>query len=397
MYHPLFSCGTTRGGTTFFTRVLSVNESIKVASDPYLPIFRSLRTAIMRKKINSDFDPDQPLDDYYFSSEKIRMMKAIQTSDLDLPITKEELDTIRTQLSARMNLAAKELLPFLPALNGSTYFKLFQNGLRLLEKAYDISSAKWVGFNDNWIIEFFPLLARAFPKAKFIVIVRDPRAAMASSIALRNRDPQLVPLMYSFAHCWRKHAAFAIMLMQNPLFKSRLFVFRYEDLATDPENIVKKLCQFLKIEYDGSMLNTEKFRPIIGDKWNTYSNFNFSKSGIYMDSVARWKNYLEKGTIEFIEFVCEPEMKLFGYDTVDYKGGLPSSDIMRFLLKDDKVAQGWRCKHESWDIEHSYELFRKQACKIEKELLTPIMIENNFLFKEVLEAILAGVLPTKYY
>lgn len=397
MSNPLFSTGTTKGGTTFFTRILSINRDIKVSSDPFLPLFRSLRTEIMRQKISPNFNGDQPLDDYYFSEEKIKCMKTIQTSELNLIVSAEELAFLKTQLSARMDLAAKELLPFLAILNGDTYFDLFQNGLKLLEKAYDSPDAGWTGFNDNWIIEFFPLLARAFTKAKFIVIVRDPRAAMASSMNLRKKEPLLVPLMYSFAHCWRKHIAFATMLMKNPLLEERLFVFRYEDLASEPERIIKKLCQFLKVEYDVLMLDTERFRPISGDKWVTYSNFDFSKSGIYTDSVDRWKKYLDKGTIEFIEFICEPEMKLLGYKTQEYKEGLPSSEVMRFMLNDDKVAQGWRGNHKSWDVEHAYELFRKQTLKINKELLTTVIIEKNFLFEAVYDAILSGILPKQYY
>lgn len=390
MSKPLFSFGTSRGGTTFFARILSVNRAIKIASDPFLPIFRSLRTTIIRQKIDPEFNGDLPLDDYYFSKRKIEMMKAIQGSDLSLPLPAKESDILCSQLLARMDLAAKELVPLFSGFRGNTYFDLFQNGLKLLEKAYNSSDGAWTGFNDNWVIEFLPLLMRSFPMAKFIIIIRDPRAAMASSMNLRKKDPSLVPLMYSFAHHWRKHVAFAIMLMNNSLLKERLFVFRYEDLVREPEKKIRELCEFLEVEYDEAMLDTDKFRPLSGDQWKVYSNFKVPETGIYTDRIEGWREFLAKGTLEFIEFICDPEMSYFGYQPEEYRGEFPSTEILNFLIKDDKIAQGWRGEHESWDIEYAYELFRKQVLKNDKESLATAVIEKDFLFEAVYKALVSG-------
>jgi hypothetical protein len=387
MSSALFSTGTARGGTTFFARILSVNKEVKVTNDPFLPVFRSLRTEILRRKIDPEFNAALPLDDYYFSENKLLMMKAIQNTDLDLIFPEEQRSTLQAQLISRVPLGAKELLPFIDELKGDTYLELFQDGLRLLEKAHKASEAAWCGFNDNWIIEFFPLLAKSFPDAKFFVIIRDPRGTMASSLKLREKEPEMVPLMYSFAHHWRKHVAFARMLIKHPMMKGRLFIVRYEDLVNEPEKMVNRLCEFLNVKFDMAMLDTEKFRPFRGDKWTPWSNFKVPEKGIYTDAVMSWKKYLNKGTIEFIEFICDPEMRLFNYTPEVYGGGLPSVEVMRFLKDDDKIAVGWRGTHMNWDIEHGYELFRKQALKIGKELLTPGMIEKNFLFESVYDEI----------
>jgi len=48
---------------------------------------------------------------------------------------------------------------------------------------------KWVGMKEVWIIEFLTPLARAYPEARFIVIMRDPRAVIASMQALARSDP----------------------------------------------------------------------------------------------------------------------------------------------------------------------------------------------------------------
>lgn len=383
MSNALFSTGTARSGTTLFARILSVNKQIKLTNDPFLPIFRSFRTELIRQTIEPEFDALLPLEDYYFSEKKINRMKIIQNGDLNLSFPKNQKIALDAQLKARVPLGAKELSPFIGQLQGDTYCNLFQNGLNLIEKAHNAEDTKWCGFNDNWIVEFFPLLAKAFPDAYFIVIIRDPRGTMASSMKLREKEPDLVPLMYSFAHHWRKHVAFSRMLRVNPVMKDRVAIIRYEDLVNDPENLVGKLCQDLGVDFELSMLDTEKFRPFRGDKWTPWSNFNVPEKGIYIDATTSWRKYLSKGVIEFIEFICDPEMRLVGYDPEVYDGGLPSGEVMRFLLEDDKISTGWRGGHESWDNEHAYELFRKQALKLDKELLSTEMLEKFFLFEDV--------------
>jgi hypothetical protein len=59
---------------------------------------------------------------------------------------------------------------------------------------------------------------------------------------------------------------------------------------------------------------------------------------------------------------------------------------MQFLLDDDKLAQGWRGEHESWDKELGYELFRKQMLKSNKSQLTEEMVARYFLFGKVFDA-----------
>lgn len=383
MTKAIFSTGTARSGTTFFARILSVNDQIKITNDPFLPIFRSLRTEILRQTVAPDFNATMPLDDYYFSEAKISMMKAIQGGDLNLEFPEEQRVTLDAQLKARVPLGAKELEPFIGELQGNTYSELFQSGLQLLEKAHKVKNIDWCGFNDNWVIEFFPLLAKAFPDAHFIVILRDPRATIASSMQLRAKEPEMVPLMYSFAHHWRKHVAFSRMLLSHPMLKDRLSIIRYEDLVINPEGVVGELCRKLDVHFDASMLDTEKFRPFRGDKWTPWSNFKVPEKGIYTDSTTSWRKNLSSGSIEFIEFICDPEMRLVGYSPEVYKGGLPSGEVMRFLEEDDKIAIGWRGVHAGWDVEHGYELFRKQAVKIEQRLLSNEVIEKYFLFPSV--------------
>ena len=98
-YHePLFVTGPVRSGSTLLARLLSTNEEVMVASDPYLPLFRSLRNAIVRHKASPDlarnFDPDAALQDYYFTSDRIAVMDTVLAATLDIPFDESEWDTL---------------------------------------------------------------------------------------------------------------------------------------------------------------------------------------------------------------------------------------------------------------------------------------------------------------
>jgi hypothetical protein len=386
MARPLFSFGTSRGGTTFFTRILSVNSGVKMASDPCMPIFREFRNEVVRQKLDAAFDAEKPLDDYYYTEAKQKAFKTIQAADLQFPFPQDRLEELRSRSAGRMSLASKELVPLVNEICGKSFYELFKSCLTIMGKAYEAKGDSWCGSHDNWVIEFLPHLARAFPAARFLVVIRDPRGAMASSMKIRETEPLAVPLMYSFAHHWRKHASFAWRLRDDPMLKGRIFVFRYEDLVSDPRSKVSEICRFLEVAFEPAMLKPENFRPVSGAGWSVYSSFDVPKNTIYTDSIDSWKRHLDRGTVEFIEFVCDPEMRLYGYEPVEYGGGLPSGDVMRFFLSDDRMAKGWRGDHESWDREHSHELFRKQCMRIPKELLSRDVIERYFLFEEVCDA-----------
>lgn len=389
MSKPLYCTGTVRGGTTFFGRLLSANAQVKVASDPFLPLFRELRTEIARAAVAPDFDRNSLLDDYYFSNDKLRLLKAVQAADLDLPFPQSGLVGLIEEVSDRMALGANECLPFAGSLKGDTFRELFKEGHRIIEETYSAADISWCGFKENWIIEFLPLLARAFADARFIVIVRDPRGVMASVLKQGDKDPHLVPLRYSLLRHWRKHAAFAIRHQNDCLFENRLFILRYEDMARDPENTTKSVCAFLDVPYDPNMLDTTRYRGVTEEKWTSWSLFDVPEQGIYTKSVDLWKKYLSSEMVEFVEFICDPEMRLFDYRPTAYEAPLPSDAVMEILVEDDKTCLGWRGDHLPWQQEHAHELFRKQMLRFSPDATTPEMIEFFFLFKEVFDEVRA--------
>src|SRR3989442_16028127 len=112
-WRPLFVTSLARSGSTMLSLMLSVNEEIMVASDPYLPLFRSLRNATVRHSANSEllksFDPASPMHDYYFAGDEISIMDTIQSADLNIPFDQQEGPALLEASRARAQYASPDL------------------------------------------------------------------------------------------------------------------------------------------------------------------------------------------------------------------------------------------------------------------------------------------------
>lgn len=388
MNRRLFTSGTARGGTNLLAQALSVNENITLASDPYLPLFKQLRNAILINsqdpEIVANLRPEAPIDDYYFSRTKLRMMERIQAADLDVPYDEEERSRLIDALTKRTALSSADLLPYLSLLSGQTFTEVFTNALDIIKKARNVHDDSWIGFNENWVLEFFPLMARAFPNSNFIIILRDPRAAIGS--AMRDNDPLKIPHVLSFARAWRKYVALSIHFTRDPLFDNRLFVLTYEELVRAPQKCLEEIVTFLGVPFDSAMLDADNFRDPSGGKWVPNSHYDTPPSGIFSSSVDAWTKYLSPEIVETVEFVCDPDMETVGYaPTVYQSGGYPGAGCLQFISTDSDECLGWRT--DFGDMEHDVgsELLRKTMLGSSGTRFDGDLIQRCFLYREVYE------------
>ena len=386
MTRPLFSAGTARGGTNLLTYLLSANPQVSMAADPYLPLFRSLRNAIIRHRAHPDvqqtFDPASPIGDYYFSPEQIGVMDCLQASDLDLPVSQAERPALLEALRQRTGLTCPYLVSGLEALGGGTYEELFRSALALLETARQAQGRAWGGFNENWAVEFFSPLARAFPDARFLIMLRDPRAAISSNRRVSN--PSLIAHAPSFARHWRKCAAFALYFQAHPLFAGRLHVLTYEQLVNEPERTARALCEFLEIDYDPAMLQTSRYVDLAtGETWRGNSNYAVTTSGIDPTRIDRWRQFLPDDAAKTIEWICDPDLRLFGYQAA-HDSAAADPAVLAFLRAEHEASRNWRTDGRDPERDFAQELFRQSVLAADRPA-DPDAIRRTCLFPEVYE------------
>jgi len=386
--YPLFVTGTARSGTTLLSYMLNAHPNMMLAIDPFLPLFRSFRNAVIRESgdahLRAVFDPASALSDYYFDDDRLRMLEAIQTSDLDIRFDQSEWDVFYSASLSRIQIECGDLAPHLKRLRCADYRQMFDRALEILAQARNVTTRPWVGFKEVWIIEFFAPLARAYPQARFIVIQRDPRAVLASLLALARRDVSQKAHVLSYLRHWRKYAAFVLHYRNHPLLINRMHILKYEDLVSEPERSAQQLCGFLDIPFEPAMLDSGNYVDYTtGKTWEGNSSFEEALKGISAAPLEQWQDELETSVVKTVEFICGPEMTLEDYQPITAPIGCPGdADVLEYLMRDNLEACSWRSDFGNLQLDYGFELFRRALLEARGDK-DPNLVRRSFLFEEV--------------
>lgn len=372
----LFTSGTARGGTNFRTLMLNSHPQIQMSLDPFIPLFRVYRDSLLKASGSGLLASSGVLDDYYFSNTKRQIMKALQNADPDIPFDMSQWEPLKIAIASRMKLASVNLIPHLDKLPAPTFRETFYNTMQVIAASSDKGAELvWAGFNDNWAMEFFPLIAQLIPEAKFMLHLRDPRAVVYSS-EFAEPDPAKRPTVISFARHLRKYAAFAAVLPNNPHLQQRLIVTRYESFIQNPEVEVRRMTDFLGVEYHPQMIDIGRFRKADGKTWP-------SDWAIYRTSDNIWRKEMPRDMAELTEFICDPDMRLHGYQPEIYDStvGL-SRETFEYAVRNTRECLGWRTDFPEIEQTIGCEYYRKQMLMTESQYSIE-EIERCFLFPEV--------------
>ncbi len=158
-----------------------------------------------------------------------------------------------------------------------------------------------------------------FPEARFIHLVRDPRAVASSlkhcSWATSN--------VYAAARLWRESAG---RLVDRP----DAVGVSYEEFVQDPDAMLQRISEFLGLRFDPSLMAVQSgFAGIKTDAGAAQAGGPVSAAG-----VDKWRKRLSKPDrdLAVIQHVCGDEMARRGYEL------LPAKRDLTFRLR---LAHGW--------------------------------------------------------
>ena len=138
-YSPLFMTNTARSGSNLIGQMLTANAAVNVASEPFLELFRSIRNSFIRVGASPDlhrsFDPDSPVQDYYFTDERIGLMDVVQQGDLSTPVLEQDWEQFLEKSTPRTALTCAELVPYIGQMKGDSYKEMVDKGLEIIAKA----------------------------------------------------------------------------------------------------------------------------------------------------------------------------------------------------------------------------------------------------------------------
>jgi hypothetical protein len=360
--------------------MLDQHPAVTIALDPLLPVFRELRNAIVAgsapREVREQFDPNAPFQDYYFAPTGPTLLDCILSASSALPVPTADLAPLRERVVARAALESPALAERMRALAGADFQSMFEAALDIIASMKP--GATWVGTKEVWVLEFVPLLARAFPEARFLAIERDPRAVVASLVAMGDRDPTQRAHPPSYMRHWRKSVALARRYEADPALRTRFRTVSYENLVANAEHEARNLCEELGLTFDPGMLE------LSARGWVGNSSYAHVDRDVYAGSTERWRTFLAPQIISTTDFLCGPEMALTAYRA--QTTGQPDQRAFAYLQRAGDDPGSWRSDSGDLVLDWGGELLRHALLELSGEVQTELT-RRCFLFTQTFAAL----------
>lgn len=285
---PIFVLGCPRSGTTMFQLMLHRHPRIAVP-----PETRFLMRAYRRHDAFGDLGDK---DNRRKLGRWIMRTKGTKVRDLGL----ERRAVVRQVVEAPPTLGSCLAVPF------QAYARRFE-------------APRW---GDKYPSHYMhvPALLRMFPDAQFVHLVRDGRDAVASL----RRMPWYKGDIAGAVAIWAEAMDYGERNARR-LRADQWHELRYEDLVTDPEPVLRRLCAFLGEDYDPGMCRPDQLADIAVPQhkhWHarTHENPNAAAVGGFATSLAVDERVLA-------EYVLGGRLRAHGYD-VPRSGPRPSPSAL---------------------------------------------------------------------
>jgi hypothetical protein len=187
----------------------------------------------------------------------------------------------------------------------STLTREFRRGLSTTFDYYDCARAAAgrpiVVDSSKHYIKGISLYQSRPDEVRLILLSRDGRGVMHSHVKRGvSRD-------YAIS-AWRNYYRRALPLIQRAVPESHVLRLQYEDLATNPESVVRNICSFTGIDFESRMLDFGSCEHHI-----TEGNDMRSSDSSEIRLSTAWRHELSAADLEVFERRCGGINRMLGY------------------------------------------------------------------------------------
>ncbi|HEX6292678.1 MAG TPA: sulfotransferase [Herpetosiphonaceae bacterium] len=164
-------------------------------------------------------------------------------------------------------------------------------------------------------VRYVPTLLQWFPEGRVIHMLRDPRAIFVSELRRRSKAPVTTPYR-QLKHLPQLFKLYILLQTTLVWFESvlrcriyqqryprRYFVLRFEDLVRNPEGQIRRVCEFLGVDFQEAMLQ----QVVVSQ------GFEAGRAGFDAHAADRWRDYIAPWSNAWFRFWFRPYLKRFGY------------------------------------------------------------------------------------
>lgn len=287
----LFIVGNSRSGTTMLSRILG-NHSL-IHSFNELHFFEQ---QINPNKINDTTNKSH--------AELLNLLERLLTSSRD--------GYFANVISGNYKAEAEKIISSTRDKNATSIYEAFLH--------YETNCAKKIIPCEQTprYLFFAKEILKAFPDARMVNIIRDPRDVLLSQKNKWKRrylGAKNIPI-YEAMRAWVNYHPYtitrlwvsAVRTAKTHENKNQFLTLKFEDILENPDDNIKVLCEFIGVEFENTMLNI----PQIG---SSNSTDKVRKFGIDSARANSWRSEggLTRTEISICQNIATSEMVSLGY------------------------------------------------------------------------------------
>ena len=170
-------------------------------------------------------------------------------------------------------------------------------------------------------------LLAVWPDARIVVLVRDARAVALSiqKLPFGPNNP------YAAAAWWARGIREGLEAERR--HPEQVLTVRYEDLVSEPEATVRRVCDHVRLGYNSEMLAIERAGPdkIVAEQAGWYSGVS---KPISAEASGRWRTEMPEEDQRVVAAVAAPELRELGYEALDSEAAVPRSRALAYIAHD---------------------------------------------------------------
>jgi len=284
--NPVFICGYPKSGTTLMLSLLDGHEDLVVIPQETKFFNKVLKQVNYENKI-----------DYLLNESNIKMLKyGLQEGPSGMKdYSQFNFEIFKNKFYDYWNKSLKEDKNLLESLAIGISHTTKQNSFKA-----------WVEKTPG--SEFYlDTIKKWWPQSKAIFLVRDPRQNYCSHIQYQKRKQN--PLNITIEN-FIKRWGMSVKKFEkySRIFDNDALTIRYEDLISDTKTIMKKVAQFLGVEYKNILETPTR----LGKQWKGNASDGKKREKVQVNK-NNYHQHLSKNEILMIDVMLHKEIERYQY------------------------------------------------------------------------------------
>lgn len=270
---PFFIVGCGRSGTTLLRMMLAAHSRITIPPETWF-----LLTLVQRL----------PVDRVLTAQERNLAVRLITNHYRwpDMGISTDEFGRLAAELPEPRIRDLMEII--------------YASRLRLAGKT------RW-GDKTPHYIKIIPQLARIFPGARFICLIRDGRDVVKSMQKVQWYGPWLHDNTTEWVDAARHERRWVASGYGDQILR-----VRYEDLVTETEGTLIRICEFLGEQFEPQMLAWQGNIDALVPQRERHVHSKLTRTATHSD-IKRWKSEMSPREVFLVEAFIRMDLRRYGY------------------------------------------------------------------------------------